>query len=401
MRLLASIPRSASALDNPFITVIVVDSFRKDFIEDAVRSAFNQTLPRSNYEVIVIKNFSDPVLDQRLSSMGAKLLLSSGLSPGEKVSEAISMAKGEVLCFLDDDDMFEPTKLQRVYELFNAGADYYHNGQKVITDEGKTLSQDQGGDLIRVAEKEKSTRFTLLSGINSSCISIRKSILLSELHNLRRAKYSVDSFYLAAALLHGKVLVQDREPLTTYRRHSNQSDVDLSSPYGFVERRKRAYSRRLQAAVVIDELLAGTPYQAVGRRTLIGAKLRYARYVSIKEAGLKLSDVLYAVRLNVQTLVATRSFTPPSILRVLYSSLIPFLPSSAKQVEALREYKRYSISLYPPKIYHMLSLPSRATLAFTIALGIFLAVAVMHYPHVATHVLFHLEKFRRLSLRRL
>lgn len=379
----------------------MVDSFRKDFIEEAVRSAFNQTLPRSDYEVVVIKNFSDPVLDARLSSLGAKLFLSSALSPGEKVAEAVQKAKGEVLCFLDDDDLFEPTKLQRVYELFKAGADYYHNGQKVITDEGTVLRKDPGGSRIYVNEEKKVSHFMSLSGLNSSCISVRKSVLLPELDNLTRAKYSVDWFYLVAALLHGKVLIQDKEPLTIYRKHSNQSDVDLSSPSGFLERRKKAYSRELRAAVVMNEMLAGTPYQTLTRRILVRAKLHYARYVSTKEAGLEFSDILYAIRADLSVLIATGSLTPSLVIRELYSSIIPFLPSGAKRVEALREYKRYSISLYPPKVYHTLSLPSRTTLAFAVALGIVLAVAIIHYPHTAARVLFHLESFRRLSLRRL
>ncbi len=102
MRPSTSIHWTLSVLDNPFITVIVVGSFRKDFPEVAVRLAFNKTLPRSNYEVIAAKIFSDPLLNVGLSSMGERLLSSRTLSPSEKVTEAVPKAKEEAICFLDD-----------------------------------------------------------------------------------------------------------------------------------------------------------------------------------------------------------------------------------------------------------------------------------------------------------
>ncbi|MGC8670242.1 MAG: glycosyltransferase family 2 protein [Thermoprotei archaeon] len=367
----------------------------------AVESAFTQTLPSSSYEVLVIKNFSDQDLDLRLSSMGAKLLLSSALSPGEKVAEALQSARGDVICFLDDDDEFEPTKLQRVYELFNAGADYYHNGQKVVTDQGRVVRQDRGNHEFRIFGKDKLTYFRSVSGLNSSCISIRKKILESERDNLLRAKYSVDWFYLAAGLLHGDLLVQDREPLTVYRKHANQSDLDLSGPSGFIGRRKVTYRRELDAALVMYQMLANTPYDEVARRILARAKIHYARYASSDDAKLSLSDALYAARSDLKTLVATDSLTITLILRSMYSSIIPFLPMGVRRVEALREYKRYVQALYPHIYCSPLSLPSRALLAATTILGIALVAVILRSPSMAMHVLFHLDRFRRFSLRHL
>jgi len=382
--------------EDPFISVIVVDAFRKRFIERAVKSAFAQTLPQFNYEVIVIKNFSDQDLDSRLSSMGARLLLSSSLSPGEKVAEALQSARGEVICFLDDDDEFEPTKLQRVYELFKAGADYYHNGQKVVTDQGRVVYEDPTDNEIRISGKDKLAYFRSVSGLNSSCISIRKRILEAEVDNLARAKYSVDRFYLVAALLHGELLVSDREPLTVYRRHANQSDVDLSDPSAFINRRKVAYRRKLDAAFVMYRMLAKTPYEEVARSILAGAKIRYASYATMYDAKLSLSDALYAVRADLKTFAATDSLTIAMILHSIYSSIIPFLPRTAKRVEWLREYKRYTQALYPHRSHGSLSLPSRALLAATVTLGIALIAVILSSPSVAMHVLFHLERFMQL-----
>jgi len=72
---------------------------------------------------------------------------------------------------------------------------------------------------------------------------------------------------------------------------------------------------------------------------LVGAKPPCARCASASEAGLDLADALYAIRADLFDLIATKFLTPSLLRQELYSSLVPFLPLSAKRVEMLREYK--------------------------------------------------------------
>jgi len=43
----------------PFISVIIVAHNRREFLLEAVNSALHQTLPKDEYEIIVVKNFSE------------------------------------------------------------------------------------------------------------------------------------------------------------------------------------------------------------------------------------------------------------------------------------------------------------------------------------------------------
>jgi glycosyltransferase involved in cell wall biosynthesis len=43
----------------PFISVIITVHKRKESSLEAVDSAINQTLPKDEYEIIVVKNFKD------------------------------------------------------------------------------------------------------------------------------------------------------------------------------------------------------------------------------------------------------------------------------------------------------------------------------------------------------
>ena len=54
------------------ITVIITAYDRKKFILNAVKSALNQKIPESNYELIVVKNYNDKTIDSFLDKNGIK-----------------------------------------------------------------------------------------------------------------------------------------------------------------------------------------------------------------------------------------------------------------------------------------------------------------------------------------
>ncbi|MGC8615366.1 MAG: glycosyltransferase family 2 protein, partial [Thermoprotei archaeon] len=130
------------------ISVIVPAYNRKRYLLGAVKSALNQTLPRDHYEVIVIKNFRDDLIDSKLNEWGVTNLYSESVGFGAMIYEALQAAKGEVISFLDDDDEFLPGKLQAVYEAFKRGVVYYHNSQQFINESGRVLGARKGNSYI-------------------------------------------------------------------------------------------------------------------------------------------------------------------------------------------------------------------------------------------------------------
>jgi len=58
----------------PFISVIVTAHNRREFLLDAVNSALNQTLPKDEYEIIVVRNFlkNFSEYDDILKNLGVK-----------------------------------------------------------------------------------------------------------------------------------------------------------------------------------------------------------------------------------------------------------------------------------------------------------------------------------------
>lgn len=109
----------------PLNISVIIPTFKPDdYIDDCLESLAVQTIPKDSYEVIVILNgCNEPwktrissILDQSHNTYG----LDSHLIQTElgNVSNArnigIDIAKGEYICFIDDDDYVSPTYLERL-----------------------------------------------------------------------------------------------------------------------------------------------------------------------------------------------------------------------------------------------------------------------------------------------
>jgi len=101
------------------ISVIITAYNRKIFLLDAIRSVLNQTLDRSEYEIIVTKNFVDRDIDNFIYKNDIKNVTILNPINNNYIGEAIKACNGDVISFLDDDDLFLQNKLETIKEIFN------------------------------------------------------------------------------------------------------------------------------------------------------------------------------------------------------------------------------------------------------------------------------------------
>jgi len=124
----------------PFISVIITAFNRDTFLKDAIESALKQTLDKKVYEVIVVKNF-DWEFDDVYSSRGVKIIKDQSPNLGEMMVHAVDKSLGEIIAFLNDDDMFMSEKLRIVYKIFKQNPDliFYHHSAEVIDSKGRRV----------------------------------------------------------------------------------------------------------------------------------------------------------------------------------------------------------------------------------------------------------------------
>ena len=265
-------------MEKPFISVIVTAYNRKEFLLQAVSSALRQTLPRDFYEVIVVKNFEDEEIDRQLKHMGVTNLSSNSVGLGAKVSEALEIARGDVISPLEDDDMFSSDKLEVVRSVFERGDVVFLRNRRAFVDtKGRGIGEERAQPPFAARGSDPGALRKLI-GLNAGCccsaMSIRRSALYSaDIERLKRLVLGVDSFYFAASLLHGGVLAYDPRPLTLYRFHGNQSFINTSSLDAYVRKRCEAAKVYANAYEDLMEMVRNTPYEVVVKPLLVRSKV--------------------------------------------------------------------------------------------------------------------------------
>ncbi|SMD30810.1 glycosyltransferase family 2 protein [Picrophilus oshimae] len=194
------------------ILITVYD--RREYVERAIKSVKNQIL--NDLEIIVISNI-DLKLDDDIIYIRSHEKSLSG-----KIIEGISMASGDVICFLEDDDEFKPEKLVKISKYFDMGYDYVHNA--LITDNADK------GKIINIPGFNMSS--TAIS------INLARSIKIPENINT-----GLDIYIYARAMEFRFVNID--EPLTVYHSDTGNSTIYHGPVDEFYKRNIEIYNRSL------------------------------------------------------------------------------------------------------------------------------------------------------------
>jgi glycosyltransferase involved in cell wall biosynthesis len=280
--LIATRPPEDGLTGQPYISVIVTAYNRRRYLPFALRSLEAQTLLRDRFEVIVVKNFDDKKSDGIISRNGWKDVYNDDLYQGRMVLAGLEEAKGEVITFLDDDDMYVNNRLEEVYKAFTSFKRlvYFQNSQAIIDSNGNVLERPPllisknliGGnpivvdvDRLRALAKKYNVSVADLvlkvrarADFNSSSLAVRRSALEVSAHLLRELPISVDSFTFASSLKAGGLMYFTDEKLTFYRVHGGNWTPGFASEEG-----NEAYLRRVKA--FLQGMIA---YRLIGHRLL-------------------------------------------------------------------------------------------------------------------------------------
>jgi glycosyltransferase involved in cell wall biosynthesis len=273
--------------------VIVIAHDRSQFLLGAVESAIHQTLPRDAFEVVVVKDFQLPEVDEYLdrNSVAHVDLPTTTTTAGEMFRVGVERSRGDILCFLDDDDRFFPEKLAYVVGLFDSqpGVGYVHTRQRFVDADGVPLStqpvhhhvgHEQRIELKTPAEY---ARADVVCGIafNNSSIHIRREVLAPWLGEFARVQVNCDNFLALISMLSGRDLLCSDRVLCDYRFHgSGSSGAHVGGTQaGYYEGRRRYLEKILADTELFLPLIGGTPAEPT---------IRYFREYS--QALVQLSD---------------------------------------------------------------------------------------------------------------
>jgi len=121
------------------VSVVVLAYNRDRFVMDAVNSVLNQTLPMNRYEIIVVTNLAS--VERMVGGLVDRVVRHDDARGG--YARGVEVSNGELVAFLDDDDMFARGKLEHVVEVFNKDKSlgFYHHNVEFIDEQGRVLDK--------------------------------------------------------------------------------------------------------------------------------------------------------------------------------------------------------------------------------------------------------------------
>ena len=226
---------------------------RKEFIMEALRSVLDQTIPRSDYEIVCVVGFHDDQISAFLDRNNIKEMFCDGRM-GQTISSGIAACSNDIVVFLEDDDKFRSDKLERVMQAFGTyNCIYYHNNSELIDEKSKPIPKSISPYDVMIT---KSFLWKPISGFrnvlrqrgdfNVSSIALRKySIDLNILNKIEASPDSIIFFLLMQVSL---PFYFDAEKTTFYRIHNSEThSIGSQDPQKILDTSLRFYRSRLAA----------------------------------------------------------------------------------------------------------------------------------------------------------
>jgi glycosyltransferase involved in cell wall biosynthesis len=217
---------------------VIIADLRKRFLKRAVESVLSQDLDRKLYEIVVVKRFEDEGLDAYLRSREVRVLKCDDERIGPKYYMGLLAAKGEIIAFLEDDDLWLPGKLSRVFSVFTSynNVCFYHNSvipvdrrmhplRITLLDDQLNAARKFGSKLLATSSlsfRDVEKLFESGAAFNTSSMCISKDFILEYSQSFHDIDLSPDLFLFTLSLATGRLIFLDSEELTMYGTHFDE-----------------------------------------------------------------------------------------------------------------------------------------------------------------------------------
>jgi len=224
-------------MSSPLISIILCSFNGEKFIEAQLNSLLNQTYP--NLEIIISDDASTDATFRLLKAYerDQRLKLFSqphNLGQSKNVDFAIKKSLGEFIAFSDQDDVWLPQKIEKLYSATGDGHLVYCDSE-LIDEKGGRLNK-KISELRNMYTGDETTGFLFSNVVWGHAMLISKNILPFILPIPSEIPYDIWIAFRAAAT--GGIKYLDI-PLTLYRQHESATTRTIA-----VKTQPRSMSRR-------------------------------------------------------------------------------------------------------------------------------------------------------------
>ncbi len=217
------------------ISIIVTNYNYSQFLEKALNSIIHQDY--NNYEAIVVDDGSSDnsknILSKFKNNKKFKIIFKENDGQLSCFNKAYNFLSGDIICFLDADDIYTPNYLKEIANIYNRynDCDFLFVNKKYIDEYDKVIMEENNDKIKDDFVAIENLGFTLIRsfylkywlGSSTSCISIRKKILdkILPLPFEKDWKIRADDVLVWGASLVGAKKYKYKKSLIKYRIHSS------------------------------------------------------------------------------------------------------------------------------------------------------------------------------------
>ena len=212
-------------MHTPQVSIIMAAYNHAQYIDKAIDSALAQTW--QDFELIVVDDGSTDATGQVVSQFGSpvRYIYQQNHGQGGARNRGIASARGEFICFLDDDDLWEPEYLATVMSVFQRqpDVDALHTGFRIIDGEDRLLPQI--GDHV-VPPHQMYDALVCGGWFPPLVVTVRKACL-DQVGPLDEALRGHDDWDLWLRIARGHVFRGVPEALACYRIHAGGLSANI------------------------------------------------------------------------------------------------------------------------------------------------------------------------------
>jgi len=218
-------------LDKPLVSILINNYNYGRFLTEAIDSALNQTYP--HVEVVVVDDGSTDESRDIIVNYGDRIkpILKENGGQSSAFNVGFAASQGDIVCFLDSDDMFLPEKIEKIVDVFANNQEIgwcFHALRTVDSNRKKLLENVYRGasgkyDLTTSIRDGKLKGRMPFDGTATSGICFRRSFLALILPMPEAIHITLhDDYikYVAMGLDSGYILLQE---LAMQRLHDNNA----------------------------------------------------------------------------------------------------------------------------------------------------------------------------------
>jgi glycosyltransferase involved in cell wall biosynthesis len=213
--------------NSPLVSIVIPTYNHAPMLQRALATVVEQTY--QNWNAIVVNNFSmDDTLevvaafnDPRIQCVNFR---NNGVI-GASRNEGIALATGKYVAFLDSDDTWFPTKLEKCVEILESGSDLVCHAEYWIDESRKSR-------LVAYGPSEAATHHNLIYKGNriSTSATVVRAALLKEVHGFDVSPELISTedydLWIRLAAKSDKFAFIS-EPLGEYHRHDNNVSANI------------------------------------------------------------------------------------------------------------------------------------------------------------------------------